>query len=108
MHEGIRAAKLAADASGFGPAFSHRRRCRTDGAHAEAPRTSHSITRPLQPPISADQRPREGLAFWISGPDRRKAKTLKPETACCALCWIEDGVRTPANVKSPGMPICRE
>jgi hypothetical protein len=33
---------------------------------------------------------------------------LKPETACCALCWIEDGVRTPANVKAPGMPICRE
>jgi hypothetical protein len=33
---------------------------------------------------------------------------LKPETAYCALCWVENGVRTPANVKSPGMPICRD
>jgi hypothetical protein len=38
----------------------------------------------------------------------RPRTMTRSETAYCALCWVENGVRTPANVKSPGMPICRE
>jgi hypothetical protein len=31
----------------------------------------------------------------------------KSET-CCALCLVESGVRTPADVKWPGIPTCRK
>jgi len=31
----------------------------------------------------------------------------EPES-CCAICWVENHLCRPADVKWPGAPICRE